>query len=255
MNCQQLFSALGFGCQPLETHGQQPVFHIRTPFRFSDGNAISVFVEDDDEFIKFFDAGETLFQLLGSGLSFRDGRALKPLRRVVEDIGATVTDAGDIELFTPASHIEEAFSTYLRALIAVSSWEQEHIGMPPDANTLAVEAENYLMMWKPSAHMMRRQGLPGISGREHEFAFLLDNEYIDVIPSRPQSTGSELRKLVDVRKSGSNAGVSIRVIVDDRHAPERAREEVSIIGGLATAWTMTDLINAAAKSRTTPAAN
>lgn len=251
MNCQQLFSGIGFGCTRLETEGGTDVFQISTPFQFADGNALPVFVEHDDPLLRFFDAGETLFQLLGSGIHLRDGRALAPVRKVVEEFGASLNDDGDIELITPPQYAREAFGHYVRAVMAVADWEKEHVGLPPGAASLAAEAENYLAMWKPNAHILRRQSLEGLSGRPHEFALLIDDEYIDVIPSRPQSTGAELRKLFDVRKSALNDGVKIRVIVDDRQNKERAKEEASIIGGLAIAWTMSDLITAAATGPST----
>ena len=123
----------------------------------------------------------------------------------------------------------------------VAAWEAENAGISTDVTSLTSEVEIYLREWKPKHEVLLEQPLTGISGRSHSFSFLIDGELIDVVSSAPQSTASEIRKLADIRGIPSQANTHIRVIIDDRDNPERAREEAMILSRFADVWPLTSL--------------
>jgi len=104
----------------------------------------------------------------------------------------------------------------------------------------------YLRAWRPDASVqMDPEPVVGFSGKTYSFQLALGQELIDTIAPHPNATGATLRKLVDLRNAPRNADLAIRVILDDRKQPEIAAQEASILGTLATTWTMTRLMAAA----------
>jgi len=84
----------------------------------------------------------------------------------------------------------------------------------------------------------------GFSGRPLKFHFQIANQYIDAIQPNGISTGSELRKIVDLKTGSAMQESEVLVIVDDRANPKSAKQEIDIIGRVAKAWPMTSLISA-----------
>ena len=113
--------------------------------------------------------------------------------------------------------------------------------MDEQTQNLADEAEILLREWKPNSPLERRPKIKGQSKREHVFAFLLDGEYIDVIPANHTATGATMRKAGDVKNSPYLAGREIRVVIDDRRDPDRADVERQILGSLVKAMTLSRL--------------
>ncbi|CDY79438.1 Phage protein [Caballeronia glathei] len=241
MNCAQLFTTIGFKCRPLQQPGGDVVHCISTPFEYFDGDGIHVFAEEAGKTIRFFDGGDTMFHIAGSGIKFRDNRSLSPLRRLAREAGAELSDDGEISAVAMASNAQDAFRNVVTAILEIAGWEAENAGMTTDATTLANEVEFYLRQWKPKLDLLRDQPMTGISGRSHDFHFLLDGELIDVVSSKPQSTAAEVRKLADVRGIPSNAAADIRVIIDDREDSKRAQQEALILSRFADVWMLSSL--------------
>ena len=139
----------------------------------------------------------------------------------------------------------------MAAVLSIASWEADNIGMSTDATTLTSEVEIYLRAWKPHHNILLDQPQTGISGRSHEFSFLVDGELIDVVSSMPQATAAEVRKLADVRGIPSQTETPIRIILDDRPNLARAKQEAMILSRFADVMFLTalqDKINLAAPS-------
>ena len=241
MNCTDLFGAIGFGC----THLQQPdgsaIYCLSTPFQFYDGDGIHIFAEECGPAIRFFDGGDTLFHVSGSGIKFRDNRSYTPIKRLVKDAGAELSD--DLEISYLAAHrdLRTGFRKVLSAMLAIADWESQNAGLATDAITLAGEVEFYLQQWKPTANIIKGEKLPGLSGREYEFAFSIEGALIDVVSSHPQSTSAEVRKLADVTGIPAQSQADITVIIDDRGDAKRASQEAAILSRFADVWMLTSL--------------
>lgn len=241
MNCAEIIKSLGLNCKILPASDGKPIHCISTPFDYFDGDGIHLYAEELGDLVRFFDAGDTLFHVVGSGIKFRDKRSIKPIKKLVEDAGAMLSDDGEISALSPTGDSREGFKKTLAAILNVAAWEAENSGISTDVTSLTSEVEIYLREWKPEHEFLYEQPLAGISGRSHFFSFLVDGELIDVVSSAPQSTASEIRKLADIRGIPSQANTHIRVIIDDRGNPERAREEAMILSRFADTWLLTAL--------------
>lgn len=243
MDCTKLFENMGFRCRHLAQPGGEVVHCISTPFEYFDGDGVHVFAEEIGPTVRIFDAGDAMFHIAGSGIKFRNSRSIAPLRKMVREAGAELSEDGEISALAASANAQSAFRNVMTAILGVAGWEAENAGMTADTTSLAGEVEMYLRQWKPGKDLLRDQPMSGISGRSHDFNFLLDGELIDVVSSRPQSTASEVRKLADVRGISVNASVDIRVIIDDRGNEDRARQEALILSRFADVWMLSSLQN------------
>ncbi|TAK90244.1 MAG: DUF1828 domain-containing protein [Burkholderiaceae bacterium] len=241
MNCTEFLETLGLSCKILPSFDGKPIHCISTPFEYFDGDGIHLYAEELGGLMRFFDAGDTLFHVSGSGIKLRDKRAIKPIQKLVEEAGAQISDEGEISILSPLQDGREGFRKALTAILNIAGWEAENAGISNDVTSLASEVEIYLREWKAGYEFLYEQPLAGISGRSHSFSFLVDGELIDVVSSAPQSTASEVRKLADIRGIPSQSDTPIRVIIDDRSNPERARQEALILSRFADIWPLTSL--------------
>lgn len=241
MSCAELFQSIGLKCKTLPAVDGKPVHCISTPFKYFDGDGIHVYAEDLGGLMRFFDAGDTLFHVYGSGIRFKDKRSMKPLQKLVQEAGAEMSDDGEISALASVSNSQDGFRKTITAILNVAAWEADNAGIASDATSLVSEVEIYLREWKPGHQFLFDQPLSGISGRTHTFSFLVDGELIDVVSSSPQSTASEVRKLADIRGIPSQSEARIRVVIDDRSNPERAQQEAMILSRFADVWPLTAL--------------
>jgi hypothetical protein len=242
MNCTELSDLFGVECAPLETLRGGKAMFVGTPFLFADGEPVPLYVETDGDRIRFFDNGDVLFHMAAMGLDVSDRRRWGPFRTIAAKYGVALRDDGEFETWEHSANAPAGFARFLSTLLATAEWERENIGLPADAHLLIDEAELYLRAWKPKAPFEKAVSVGSFTGKTYDFDFRIDNELIDVISASPTATGSELRKLLDVRRVSENAEIEIRVVIDDRRDAKRADNEAKIISGLATAWPMSKLI-------------
>lgn len=241
MDCNELFNSIGFRCRTLPAVDEKPIHCITTPFQYFDGDGVHLYAENLGRFMRFFDSGDTMFHLYGSGIKFRNKRSIKSLQKLVTAAGAEMSDDGEISALVPVEDGQDGFRRAVAAILSVTQWEAENAGFSSDIVNLAAEVEIYLREWKPGHQVLVDQPLSGISGRPHKFAFMIDGELIDVVSSRPQSTAAEVRKLADVRGIRSQSEVPITVIIDDRPSPIRAKQEALILSRFADVMLLTSL--------------
>ena len=239
MNCDWLKTATAFDCVPVRgLHGERGV-EIGTPFSYADGSAIVLYALEEGDRILLSDNGEMLAHLEAVGVPV--GRRVATLRDRVARFGLTLGDKGDVRVLVPAEQGAHILATAISGLLSVAEWEREQVGLDEQTQNLAEEAEILLREWKPGATLERRPRIKGQSKREHTFAFLMDGEYIDVIPANHTATGATMRKAGDVKNSPYLAGREIRVVIDDRRDPDRADVERQILGSLVRAMTLSKL--------------
>lgn len=246
MNCDTFSQLTGMRCEPQPTRDGSACVAVVTPFSFFDGDGLSIFAFTVGDKVLLSDEGMTLFWLLGLGhRQLNDRRTWKPLRNALTRYGITLDDDGIIQALAPAGQTSGAFARLVSGLLAVDAWARESAGAAIPL-LLKEEAALYLRAWRPQAELQQDpEPVIGLSGLAHSFAMLQSGEHIDVIGPSQAASSTELRKLVDVRASAQNAGLTLRVIVDDRLQAERALLEVSILGRFAKAWPMSRLITAA----------
>lgn len=239
MNRDLLKTAIAFDCVPVRgVHGETGL-EFGTPFSYADGSAIVLYAFEQGDRILLSDNGEMLAHLEAVGL--QPGRRLALLRERIEPFGLTLGEQGDVRALVPEVQAPHMLAVAISGLLAVAEWERERLGLDEETQSLADETEMLLREWKPAAPLIRQAKVRGQSSREHVFAFLLDGEYIDVIPANHTATGAIMRKAGDVKNSPHLAGREIRVVIDDRKDPPRAEVERQILGSLVKAMSLSRL--------------
>jgi hypothetical protein len=253
MNCEHFHQLIGMRCEPMDTRDGSEVIAVYSPFTFADGGAIEIFASIDGGFVHLSDEGTTLLHLRSVGLPVSDKRRWTPLKSAIKPYGAALTDDGTFELLASAEQSSVAFARFTSALISVANWEREHIGLPIGAEHFKDEVAMHLRSWRPDLELKPRPTpLLGLSGKKHSFDFHFGAEYVDAISANGNSTGAELRKIIDVKSVPEFADLDVRVVVDDRRDRQAAADEIRILGRVARAWPMTALI---AKSMRSTAMN
>lgn len=213
---------------------------VITPFTFSDGGGIEVFAQTVGSHVHFFDDGFTLMHIHGVGIDLGDTKKRwTPLKNIAQTHGVTLSDKGVFHLLAPIEKASHGFAKLVSTLIDVAAWEREQMGVSQDAASLIDEVAMYLRAWKPTEELIEKpSAIYGRSRRALKFDFQLGGTFIDAIQPTSQSTGSELRKMLDL-----NEETAVMVIVDDRKQPEKAKQEMEIIGRIGTAWAMSSLVS------------
>ena len=243
MNCEYFQQLFGMRCEPMDTRDGSEVIAVYSPFTFADGGAIEVFASMSGGFVHLSDEGTTLLHLRSVGLPVSDKRRWAPLKSAIKPYGASLTEDGTFELLANADRSSLAFARFVSALLSVANWEREHIGLPMGAEHFRDEVAMHLRSWRPDLELNARPAaLQGLSGKKHSFDFRFGAEYVDAISANGNSTGAELRKIIDVKSSPEFADLDVRVVVDDRRDQQAAAEEIRILGRVARAWPMSALI-------------
>lgn len=239
MICTSLSDTIGFTCAPLNEDGT--VALIDTPFAFGNGEAVPVFVERTGNLVRFFDDGVTLLHLRGRGLKLVDQRNLKPIRTIVESGGVTLSPRGEVEIWSDAATAPLAFAKFMAALLAVSTWEQNQLGVSSDVSLFLDEVVLCLRAWKPQANIAESPEFAGVSGYKYRLDFSVDGEGVLAITPHPNTVSAAAKKLLDIRASNTNVNLKILIIVDDRQDPEMAKREGSILDSVGNVMMMTRL--------------
>ena len=240
MNCEDLQEIIGMRCNPIGN-----ALEVVTPFTFSDGDGFEIFMQDMGPQIHFFDDGFTLMHLHGAGVTFKDKKQWKPLHRIAELNGATLSDDGVFETLCPSKNPSVGFARIVSTLLGVAAWEREQFGVEQDNALFIEEVALHLKAWKPNAPFLENPTAKGFSGRSLKFHFQLENQLVDAIQPHGATTGAELRKIIDLNYAASQKDTSVLVIIDDRLSKvESAKQETDILSRVATVWPMTSLIDA-----------
>ena len=235
MNCDNFQELVGMRCSPLKG-----AVEVITPFTFSDGGGIEIFAQEMGSQIHFFDDGFTLMHLHSVGIDLGDTKKRwTPLKNIAQAHGVTLSDKGVFQILTPVEKASHGFARIVSTLIGIAAWEREQMGISQDVSMLVDEVAMYLRAWRSKEKLIEKP--PTVYGRSRrplKFDFQFGETFVDAIQPTSQSTGSELRKLLDI-----NEDIAVMVIVDDRKYAEKARQEIEIIGRVGTAWAMSSLMS------------
>lgn len=246
MICQQLNTLLGFDCSPLSASGE--VVYVSTPFKFDDGDALPVFVEHVAGQVRFFDDGQSLMHFIGRGVRIENKTNATFLSNAAAKHGASFTDQGEIEVWAPLDQAHVAFGRYINTLLALTAWEADQRGANTDMTLFVEEVAMALRAWKPHATIELDFPIRGISGRTYKVDFMVNGSPFVITGSHPNSVGSVLHKLVDIRGLIENAEAKFTVVIDDRADPEGAKRESLIVQSVGTVLPFSSLEASAPKA-------
>lgn len=248
MICDQLSELIGFQCCPLTAAGD--VAFIATPFRFADGDGLPVYTEIADGQVRFFDDGGVVMHFLGQGLRLDNKRRLRFISSAAEEHGLTLTESGEIEVWTRSEDAPGAFAKYIGGLLSIAAWEKAQEGVSQDTSHFLDEVVLALRAWKPKADLViDPDPIEGISGQLYQLDAMFEGRGVLVTGTHHAAIGSNLRKLVDLRTRPANHSLEFMVVIDDRADPELADRESKVMQALAAVMPFTQLErNAASKS-------
>ena len=109
---------------------------------------------------------------------------------------------------------------------------------------IVAELEPYIIARAPDAAFKRNPQVKGASGSLHQFDFQHGTDLIDVISAHPTATGAAMRKAGDVQNGPFAEHLSPLIVVDDRTDPDRAMNEIGILGSVTRAMPASRLTQA-----------
>lgn len=241
MNCEWLQSAVGYKCLPIRGLNGQKALEVGTPFFFPDGSAITFYLLEENNHFLISDNGDTAMHIASYGSIWNKSTPFQ-LSKLAKEHHVSLGTQGDIRLLVKKNEVSHGIAVFTAALIALSRWVEQRLNIAPQDVALADEAEIYLSHWKPSEELLKNVPITGLSKRDYSFDYQQGNDLIDIVAPSASSVGATMRKAGDVLNSPYLDGRQIRVIVDDRENPLRAREEKQILGAFVKSMLFTHLI-------------
>ncbi|MRW87664.1 DUF1828 domain-containing protein [Pseudoduganella sp. FT26W] len=227
MICNRLSEILGFTCHPLTDDGL--IAMVDTPFRYPDGDELPVFIEKLGPQIRFFDDGGGLLHLLRRGVSLDDHRKTKFIKSIADPHHVSLNESGELEIWSTEEGAPAAFAHYVSAMLGLSKWESEQVGVSTDLSLFLDEVEVCLRAWKPKSVIGDSPEYKGISGHVYKLHFSLDDDAVLAVNPRHASVSSAAKKLLDIRAVDQYKGLKIIVVMDDRHDRQSARNEARVL--------------------------
>lgn len=245
MTCSAIIASLGYECRELADN----TLEVDTAFSFADGEAMTFYVRSSGSGFVLSDNADALAHLLSVGLPLRTSRSMSPIAKLVGSHGVTLTPRGEVRIECPAPELGSGIARFLSALIEISRFERDRLGLSEAVVAFSDEVELYLRSWKPNAEIVKAPTILGATGGAYEFDFQMNGTVIDCIAAKGRSTGALLRKASDVR--ARERAPDILAVIDDRIDPIHAAHESNILAGsgLVSTLLMTRLMqNARANS-------
>ncbi|MDB5911200.1 MAG: hypothetical protein JWP34_5317 [Massilia sp.] len=239
MICSTISEMIGFACYPLCEDGS--VAMIETPFLFSDGDEIPVFVEKLGPNVRFFDDGAVIMHFMGRGVTFDDHRKTRFLKNIAEPNGVTLSESGELEIWANTNDAPTAFARYMATMLALTSWESEQTGASTDASLFLEEVAMCLRAWKTGAEVRGGQEYTGVSGHIYKMDFHFDGTAVLAIGLHPASISSAAKKLLDIRAGTENQDFDVLIVMDDRQDADTAKREGLVLDSVGSVMMMTKL--------------
>lgn len=239
MICDKLSNILGIYCHPLDASGSLSM--LETPLAFCDGSPARIFIEKNNDFIRFFDDGNVIFHFLGNGLIQDSHRRTKFIKNACESNGLTLNEEGEIEIWAKECDAPKAFSSYIKAFSAITQWEKDHKDLNLDGALFVEEVAMYLRAINGGQPVPDSPEYLGISGQVHKLDFLLNGNSIAAINPNSNTVSATLKKLVDIKGLSQNADLSFVIVINNKQDPGSADREGRILASIANVWPVTSL--------------
>lgn len=231
---------LGFNLYPEEARDGSELFALASPFRMLNGAPFDVFVEKVGNSFHIFDDGLTMHEIVSCGIDMSNRFRWSAIRKIANLRNVNLSRSGVFEVYTSFDKAESAVANYLRTMFAIDDWLRENSASMREANGLIEESKNLFHKWWPSKEIIDKPKVPGVSGMQLEFDFMIDNKYVDAIPPSANASAGVLRKLFAIPPE-TRESISTIIVIDDRELKEAANREKLIISGHSTVLPMSRL--------------
>lgn len=212
--------------------------HLSLPFQLSDGSVLGVYIMALDSKYMVTDDGTTMFNLSCNDIDLTDRRKWVSLRNIADRYGYHISEAGAIRRAYEESELPQVTHDILLLMAEVVNWEAALHETGDLDLSLTMEVEQLLTLMYHRAPEKSKE-IKGHHGALYVFDFYVGDTYIDVFKPHPASTGSKLRKVIDLRRSYED--LNVMFVIDDRMEPEKAATEMGIFSGSANSIKLTDL--------------
>lgn len=245
-DCEWTQSLTRYDCRALQALDGSPCLEIGTPFSLPDGSAINIYLKPESQFVRISDNADTMFQFGGMGLDVWSGQTQASMAGLLAGHKAQMAATGEVFLLARPDKCAQGFAVAIAALLRLSDWAAEKLGeQPSEEDDPVAIAEPFIIARNPSATFRRNFRVRGASRTDHIFDFQHGRDAIDVISPWPQSTGGAMRKAGDVQNGPMSEDFQPLFIVDDRRNPDKAYNEIEILGSLTRAMPLTRLMASA----------
>lgn len=242
-DCNWAQTLTKYDCRSLVAIDGSPCLEIGTPFSLPDGSAINIYLKPEAQFIRISDNADTMFQLGGLGLDVWNGAVKTSLSKLLGKHKVQLSPQGEVFLLTSNDNSAMGFAVAITAILQLANWAADKLNERSPTIDLIAEVEPYLIARNPTAEFKKKFHVKGVSQSDHVFDFLQGCEIIDVLTPWPASTGGAMRKAGDVQNGPMGELFQPLFIVDDRTEPDKAFNEIEILGSITRAMPLTSLMS------------
>jgi hypothetical protein len=241
MLCETFYKQLGYDCDIAVTSNGESGMRICTPIDFTDGAPFYFFITtQQNQLLTITDNGDTIFHFMSLGLINNHRKSWKSIRHIAEKSGLMLTEHGEVMALFQDNQQTKLMSSMMEFGYALKAWEQERLGHSLTDLYFIDEVEMALRAWNSKALIEKNPTIKGYSHKSYHFDLSFDNTYVDALQPNARSTGSKLRKIIDLQKGP--VSTKLLFVLDDRSNPDLAQMERDLIGGVSTAMLYSDLI-------------
>ena len=227
MNTTTLSEQFGFDCHSIDA----TVSMIESPFNFLNGERLPIYTQELHNKIRIFDGGETILHFLKSGMDFTQSKKLAFITNAIEPYGVSLSASGEIEIYVDITNPKEAFSKFVYAMFAITSWELENDGKNIDGSILVSEVAMFFRAAYPSDAQVPSEEFVGISGHKYKFDFIHGDKAVLAITPHTSSVAAAIKKIIDLSLKDDNK-IKPFVVIDDRTNKIGAENEMKIISAI-----------------------
>ena len=236
LNCEWAQALTRYDCQTLRGLDGQPCLEIGTPFSLLDGSAINFYLTElGNGMVKITDNADTLFQLGGMGLDVWQASRLGAIRDLMQQYKMGIGEQGDLFVLAPSGQAANAFARAITALLALSAWASGHMENQEPTIDILAAVEPWIIARNPDAFYKKLPRVKGASTTMYTFDLRHGNDLIDVISADPRATGAAMRKTGDIQNGPFAEHLKPLIVVYDLISPEKAENEISILGSVTRA--------------------
>lgn len=207
---------------------------IMVPVLLPGGSPVHAFVKNEGNAVEISDLGDTVACANALGVGFRQ-RFVHGLQARIEQAGAVLIDG---EITATASSFLHAYATFVKASVYAEQYINERMAPNEDDDVLVETVLSQLEKRNPGIKLEKNVKVLGASGQEHIFPIRAESRLIYPLHPNGHSTGSALRRIVDVENAGELAPI---VVLDDSETRNKARQEAQIIGAVAKTMLLSEL--------------
>jgi hypothetical protein len=235
--CSDYFKQAGWHCSMLGGAQGNGTLYVSTPIVLSGGKPLDFYIQRQGAKVLLTDDGITLFALRSLGFNLSDKRHWQGLEKIAQRHHFTLKDNGAFEAEFDIEQNATWGGEMLLLCAEIRAWEKEHSSQGDRDFSLTEHVESLLRKMKPDRQLVSHIRVE-VGRATLEFDFKWGDIFVDAVRPNSQAINARLRKGVLMQRIEEDSNVLF--IVDDRFHAQKARQELSVLAGVAPAIALTD---------------